>query len=89
LDGIKKDAEKLLHLREALSAMDEECETGVWCVAAPIRHDFEKIVAGISVSDPAARMTDAHIHFTLSLYARRDKANFLPPRMEGLIGKTY
>jgi DNA-binding IclR family transcriptional regulator len=40
---------------------DQECEIGARCVAAPIRDYTGKIKAGISVSGPAVRMTDAHI----------------------------
>lgn len=44
---------------------DEECEIGARCVAAPVRNYSGKIVAGISVSGPATRMTDAHMHSNL------------------------
>ena len=40
---------------------NEECEVGARCIAAPIRNYTGKIVAGISVSGPAVRMTDKHI----------------------------
>ncbi len=40
---------------------NEECEVGVRCIAAPIRDYTGKIVAGISVSGPSIRMTDAYI----------------------------
>lgn len=40
---------------------NQECEEGARCVAAPIRDYTGRIVAGISVSGPATRMTDAHI----------------------------
>lgn len=40
---------------------DEECEQGARCVAAPIRDYTGRIVAGMSVSGPVSRMTDAHI----------------------------
>jgi DNA-binding IclR family transcriptional regulator len=41
---------------------NEECEEGARCIAAPLRDFSGRIVAGISVSGPATRMTDAHIH---------------------------
>lgn len=40
---------------------DEECEAGVRCVAAPLRDYTGRVVAGISVSGPATRMTDQRI----------------------------
>ena len=40
---------------------NEECETGVRCVAAPIRDYSGKITTAVSVSGPVVRMTDAHI----------------------------
>lgn len=44
---------------------DEECEEGARCVAAPIRDYTGKIIAGISVSGPAARMTDDYMYSNL------------------------
>lgn len=44
---------------------NEECEIGARCVAAPIRDYTGKITAGISVSGPTTRMTDAHIFSNL------------------------
>ena len=41
---------------------DEECEAGARCVAAPIRNYSGRIIAGLSVSGPTTRMTDAHMH---------------------------
>jgi DNA-binding IclR family transcriptional regulator len=38
---------------------DEEAEIGVRCIAAPIRDDTNKMVAGLSVSTPAERMQAA------------------------------
>jgi len=46
---------------------NEECEIGVRCVAAPIRDFTGKIIAGISVSGPATRMTDRFIGEKLHL----------------------
>ena len=40
---------------------NEECEIGVRCIAAPIRNYTGKTTAGISVSGPSTRMTDAYI----------------------------
>lgn len=44
---------------------DEECEEGARCVAAPVRDYTGKVIAGLSVSGPATRMTDGHIHENL------------------------
>jgi len=40
---------------------NEECEAGVRCVAYPIRDYTGSVVAGISVTGPVVRMTDAAI----------------------------
>jgi DNA-binding IclR family transcriptional regulator len=48
--------------REKGYAFDnEECEAGVRCIAVPVRDYTGRVVAGISVSGPATRMTDHHI----------------------------
>lgn len=55
--------EELRHVRQAGYAFDnQECEAGARCVAAPIYDYTGRIVAGISVSGPAVRMTDEHIY---------------------------
>lgn len=46
---------------------NEECETGVRCVAAPVYDYTGRVVAGISISGPVTRMTDAHIEQKLPL----------------------
>jgi DNA-binding IclR family transcriptional regulator len=38
---------------------NEECELGVRCIACPIRDYTGAIIAGISVTGPASRMTDS------------------------------
>ncbi|MCL2578978.1 MAG: IclR family transcriptional regulator [Oscillospiraceae bacterium] len=53
---------ELAHVRAVGFAYDnEECEDGTRCIAAPVRDFTGKIVAGISVSGPAVRMSDEHI----------------------------
>ncbi len=52
---------------------DEECTVGVRCVALPIRDYTGKIVAGISVSGPAMRMTDEYIFGKISYIADATK----------------
>lgn len=42
--------------RDAFAKDNEEAEIGVRCIAAPIRDDSKKMVAGLSVSAPAERM---------------------------------
>ena len=55
-------ARELEGIRAAGYAYDnQECESGARCVAAPVRDFSGKIVAGISVSGPAVRMSDEHI----------------------------
>ncbi len=49
--------------RERGYAFDnEECEIGARCVAAPIREYTGRVIAGLSVSGPTTRMTDAFIY---------------------------
>lgn len=45
---------------------NEECEIGVRCIAVPIRDYSSKIVAGLSISGPILRVTDALIQKNLS-----------------------
>lgn len=53
---------ELERIRKKGYAFDnQECEVGARCIAAPIRDFTGKIVAAISVSGPAVRMTDEHI----------------------------
>lgn len=65
------EREKLLRELEEIrlrgySLDNEECEDGARCVAAPIRDYTGRIVAGLSVSGPVTRMTDAYIHSNIS-----------------------
>jgi DNA-binding IclR family transcriptional regulator len=41
---------------------DEENEVGVRCIAAPIKDGRGKVIAAISISGPAVRMTNKRIH---------------------------
>ncbi len=71
--GLPRLTERTITTREALLkeldrvradgfALDnEECETGVRCVAYPIRDYTGAIVAGISVTGPVTRMSDETI----------------------------
>lgn len=61
---------ELENVRKTGYAFDnQECEEGARCVAAPIRGHTGRIIACISVSGPAVRMTNEHIfanlHFLL------------------------
>ena len=59
---------KLTEVRnQGYATDDEECELGVRCVAVPIRDYTGRITAGLSVSGPAARITDDVISQKLSL----------------------
>lgn len=40
---------------------DEECELGARCVAAPVYDTSGKVIAGISITGPANRLTDSFI----------------------------
>jgi DNA-binding IclR family transcriptional regulator len=44
-----------------ISRDDEELELGVRCMAAPIRDDTGKLVAGLSISAPADRLDEAWV----------------------------
>lgn len=71
--GLKKLTEKTIveedALRQELALVrqrgyaldDEECEIGVRCVAVPVRDYTGQIIAGLSVSGPAVRMSNEHI----------------------------
>lgn len=60
---------------------NEECEIGARCVAAPIRDYTGKIIAGISVSGPTSRMTDAYIFSNISYLL--DAAEQISLRLNG------
>jgi DNA-binding IclR family transcriptional regulator len=57
-----KSKEKLIHEIEDVKDKgyaidDEECENGVRCIAAPITDYMGKVIASISVTGPASRLT--------------------------------
>jgi len=51
--------------REGYAIDDEENELGIRCVAAPIYNEVGSVVAAISISGPAFRLTKKLIHETL------------------------
>ncbi len=53
-DALCRELEKIA--RDGYGFDDEECEIGVRCVAVPIRNYTGRVVAGMSVSGPTARM---------------------------------
>lgn len=59
LDALLAELERVRTAGFALD--DEECEMGVRCVAAPVRDFTERVVASVSVTGPATRMSDAKI----------------------------
>ncbi|MDR2933192.1 MAG: IclR family transcriptional regulator [Oscillospiraceae bacterium] len=59
LDGLEAELAQIRKLGYAFD--NEECEVGARCIAAPIRDYTGRIIAGISVSGPTVRMSDAHI----------------------------
>jgi DNA-binding IclR family transcriptional regulator len=54
LAALKRELEQIA--KDGNARDDEEAEIGVRCVAAPIRDDSAKTIAGLSVSAPAERM---------------------------------
>jgi DNA-binding IclR family transcriptional regulator len=54
LAALKRELEQIAKNGNARD--DEEAEIGVRCIAAPIRDDSAKMIAGLSVSAPAERM---------------------------------
>lgn len=48
--------------RQGWSLDDEESHVGMRCIAAPIYNAFGKAVAGVSISGPAARITESTTH---------------------------
>jgi DNA-binding IclR family transcriptional regulator len=44
--------------RQGYASDNEECEIGARCVSCPVRDNTGKIIAGISVTGPAIRLTD-------------------------------
>ena len=51
--------------RRGYAIDDEENEKGIRCVAAPIQNEAGKVIAAISVSGPAFRITKKVIQETL------------------------
>jgi DNA-binding IclR family transcriptional regulator len=49
---------------------NEELELGVRCIAAGIRDDSGKLIAGLSLSAPADRMQDAWVSDLLTTVGR-------------------
>lgn len=55
---------ELSQIRENGFAYDnEECELGIRCIACPLRNYTGKIVAGLSVTGPAGRMTEEKLAY--------------------------
>ncbi len=55
LEDLKKELEKIRAQKYSID--NEECEIGMRCVAIPIWNYSGNIIAGLSVTGPAARMT--------------------------------
>lgn len=58
-DQLIAELDKIRQMGYALD--NEECEIGTRCVAGPVRDHSNKIVAGISITGPSNRLTDAFI----------------------------
>lgn len=62
IDAPERLREELALVRSRGYSYDnEECALGMRCVAVPIRDYTGKVTAGISISGPASRMTDAFV----------------------------
>ncbi|MDR2134280.1 MAG: IclR family transcriptional regulator [Treponema sp.] len=60
---LREELEKIT--RQGYSIDNEECEMGMRCVAIPVRDYTGAIIAGLSVTGPAVRMTFEKIHQNL------------------------
>lgn len=58
-DGLLKELENIRRLGYAYD--NEECELGARCISFPIRNYTNGIIASMSVTGPAARMSDEYI----------------------------
>lgn len=62
ITDLDRFGEELDKVRSSGYALDwEECETGVRCVAAPVKNHVGKIVASLSLSGPVNRVTEKRI----------------------------
>lgn len=67
LETVEQIMDELQKIRQQGYAIDdEECEIGMRCVAVPIRDYTGKVIAGLSVSGPATRMTPDNIQDKVS-----------------------
>ena len=67
-EGLLQELEQIR--REDVAYDNEECEQGVRCMACPIRDYTGAIVAGVSITGPASRMTDEAIRCYLGRLRR-------------------
>ena len=64
--------------KQNYSIDNEECEMGMRCVAIPVRNYTGSIVAGVSVTGPAARMPFEKINENLpQLFAAEEQLSML------------
>ena len=79
LEALQAELARVRHQGYALD--DEECEVGVRCVAVPVRDFTGRVVASVSVTGPATRMTDAKIAAGPLTARRGSEGDFAPPRI--------
>lgn len=77
------DRELNLVRQRGYSRDDEELEVGVRCIAAGIRDDSGKLVAGLSLSAPADRLQESWLRDLSDTAERISRAlGYLPPTVE-------
>lgn len=79
LPALEKELDKVR--RHAIAFDNEEAETGLKCVAAPIRDDEGRLVAGLSVSAPVERHNPDWVDAVRRIADEISQAlGYLPPR---------
>lgn len=63
IDGLMKELEVIR--KQGYAFDNEEYEAGVCCVATPVKNFMGHVIAGMSISAPVERMSDARVQSTL------------------------
>ena len=75
LERLKNDLGKIREQGYGLD--DEENESGLRCIAAPIRNPRGQVIAAISISAPIMRMSDEQVTLTSEILRQTaDKISF-------------